>query len=238
MPFKGTAFVTGGAKRIGRAIVLALAESGYDIALHYYTSKEDAETTAERVRLLGRKCELFGTDLADTEGLDALVQSVVRHFPDCRVLVNNASIFERATLKETDIELLSRTMAINLHAPVLLSRAFAQYCKQGVIVNLVDSHVTQYHGAFFAYLLSKKTLAAFTQMAARELGPDIRVNAVCPGVALPGEEFAGYVKSKEPTLPLKQIATSEDVAKAVLTCIRETYMTGQCVFVDGGEHLL
>ncbi|NBX04169.1 MAG: SDR family NAD(P)-dependent oxidoreductase [Alphaproteobacteria bacterium] len=180
----GAALVTGGAKRLGREIALTLAARGYDIALHYNASRIDAEKTAAEIEQAGVSCTLFAADLSDIMQCEALVDSVFQAFPHVNVLVNNASIFERGELKETTLELLARHMRINFEAPVFLTQAFAERCKNGAVVNMVDARVHQKKHPYMAYLLSKKALLNFSHMAAVELAPHIRVNAVCPGFVI------------------------------------------------------
>jgi pteridine reductase len=232
------ALVTGGAKRIGFAIANALAEQGYDIALHYHTSRSEAEQSAERIREKGRRCILFSCDLNRAGEVASLIPAVFKELPECTVLVNSASIFERAHLLETDAEMFERHFNVNFKAPFFLSKDFASRCGSGNIINICDTKIAQELTPFFVYSLTKKALYAFTRMASKELGPTVRVNAVAPGMILPskgfGEEDLIRMSKK---LPLQKKGEAEDVASAVLFLLRNEYITGQCIFVDGGEHL-
>lgn len=220
-------------------MALTLAESGYDIALHYHTSKKEAEALATLLRTSGAAVELLQADLADAATLPGLVANAFAAFPQLRHLVNSASIFEQGDFPQAEDELFDRHMNINLRAPVLLTRYFAKALKaEGSVVNLLDSKITAYKHSFFYYLISKKALAEFTLMAAAELGPKLRVNGVCPGYVLPsvshGEEYGEKLAA---TLPLKKHASPADVAQAVKLLIANPALTGQLLFVDGGERL-
>ncbi|MGE0753718.1 MAG: SDR family oxidoreductase [Alphaproteobacteria bacterium] len=233
------ALVTGGAVRIGRAICLQLAHKGYDIALHYHTSQDAAQQTAEEIRRHGVDCRLFTADLAQPHEQASLIRAVAAEFPAFSVLVNSASVFERGPLLQSDRATFDHAFALNLAAPVFLTQAFAQLYKKGCVVNLLDTAVTRNSHAYFFYLMSKKSLHDFTRMAAVELGPDIRVNAVCPGFVLPPEGFDEAYKNKlEPRLPLRKTPSPEAVAQAVYLMVDNSSLTGQVIHVDGGESLL
>jgi len=230
--------VTGGARRIGRAIVLALADRGYDIALHYGSSAAAARETASQVEARGRGCRLFECDLARFDEVRRLIPAVVEKCPDLSVLVNNASVFEKGSLAETEPDLFDRQFAVNLKAPLFLSRDFARQSKAGCIVNLIDQRITRSDPAYLAYTLTKKALAALTEMAARELAPRIRVNGVCPGLILPPEgKDAAHLQRLAAGVPMKAVGSPERVAAAVVYLVESDYVTGQLLFVDGGEHI-
>ena len=235
----GTALVTGAARRIGRAIALALADRGYDIALHYGSSAEAARTTASDIEARGRACHLFPCDLGRFDEVRRLVPAVAAKCPDLSVLVNNASIFEKGSLLGTDADLFDRQFAINLKVPFFLAQDFARHCKAGSIVNLVDQRITRSDPAYLAYTLTKKALASLTEMAARELAPRIRVNGVCPGLILPPEgKDASHLERLAAGVPMKATGSPEKVAAAVIYLVENDYVTGQLLFVDGGEHLV
>lgn len=233
------ALITGGARRVGREIALALAARGTDIALHYHHSQKDAEDTAKEVRAHGVRCSLLRADLNDQANYAPLIATAHEDFPKLDILINNASIFERGSLMESDGELLARHMRINFEAPFFLTQAFAKQVGAGVVVNMLDTCVTQSKHSHMPYLLSKKALLEFTKMSAVELGPRIRVNGVCPGYVLPSPGFgADYEQRLAARLPMGKIASVADVVKAVQLLVDTPSMTGQCLFVDGGEHLL
>lgn len=236
---KPAALITGAAGRLGRGIALHLAAKGYDIALHYRHSRAEAEATARDIAGKNVVCHLLQADLADPAQCPALVAKAHTAFPQLSVLVNNASVFDKGGFLESDASLLRKEFAVNFEAPVFLTQAFARQVKQGAVVNMLDTCVTQHRHSHFFYLLSKKSLLAFTQMAAAELAPAIRVNGVAPGYVLPSEHWGEEYKEKlEARLPMGKIATVEDVAQAVYTLVSSPALTGQVLFVDGGEHLL
>ncbi|MDE0343168.1 MAG: SDR family oxidoreductase [Deltaproteobacteria bacterium] len=235
---KGAALVTGGAKRIGAAIATALARHGYDVALHYHTSAEAAERTARDIEDCGRRCRLFRCDLNDHDETAALVPRVREQFPRLNVLVNNASVFESATLRDTGRDLFERHFNIHFKAPFFLTQAFAEACSDGHVVNILDTRVRGSDPRHAAYTLSKKALLELTRMAARELGPAVRVNAVAPGMILPPPGgVVDELERRSAGLPLKRIGDTANVVAAVLFLIDNPFITGECVYVDGGEHL-
>lgn len=231
--------ITGGARRVGRALCLHFAQQGYDVALHYYSSKKEAEQVKKAVTALGVRCELFQCDLEDTKSIPGLMKKVRAAMPHCAILINNASVFERAPFMETDEALFDRQTTVNYKAPFFMTQAFAKQFKKGCVVNLLDSDIAQTHGSHFAYLLSKKALAEFTVMSAMALGPAIRVNGVCPGYILPSsEEDRRYIARVEKELPLKKHAQVKDVVEAVYWLSQQKAITGQIIFADGGKHVL
>ncbi len=231
--------ITGAARRVGAATALYFARAGYDIALHYNQSKSEAEALQKEIEAVGADCRLFAHDLAGVKGFPALMAAVKKSLPRCAALINNASIFERASLMETDEALFDRQFAVNFKAPFFLTQAFAKTFGKGAVINILDTDIETNGISHFAYLLSKKALAEFTRAAARELGPDIRVNGVCPGIMLPSNELdLPYMKRLEADLPLKALALPEDAAKAVRWLCESTFVTGQLIHVDGGQHLL
>jgi NAD(P)-dependent dehydrogenase (short-subunit alcohol dehydrogenase family) len=232
------ALITGGANRIGKAMCLALAEKGYRIALHYGRSKQAAQETAELIQKRGVDCRLFQCDFLDLNAVDALVFRVFQVFPGCNLLVNSASIFKRGTYQQTDLAFLENHLTVNFKAPFLLSRKFAEACSYGLIVNMLDTKITKNSTQFFAYTLSKKLLHEFTHMAAAVLGPTVRVNGICPGIILPSTETSEENLQKMiRKLPLNRKGDPQNIVRALLYLIDNEFVTGDCLFVDGGEHL-
>lgn len=235
-----TVLITGAARRLGKQFALTFAEAGCNIALHCNSSVEEAEETAKDIRLnYGVKCEVFCQDLQKTSFLPHLIQSVLETFPDLSVLVNNASVFGQGTLMQTDEELFDLQFDVNLKAPFFLTKAFAKIVKNGSVCNILDTYISTNVFQHTAYLMAKKTLAGFTGTSARELGPNIRVNGVAPGLILPSnEKEVELFKVISKKLPLQTIGQPEDVAKAVLFLTESSYITGEVLHVDGGRHLL
>lgn len=230
------ALVTGSAVRLGRAIALALAEAGYDIALHYNRSAAPAEATAAEIRAIGVDCAIFQQDLRRADGLDAFVAQVQAAFPRLSVLVNSASAYDSGTMAETDVATFDLQFDVNLRAPFFLTRAFAARVDAGCVINIVDNKVGFNQYAYAAYLLSKKALVALTQMAAQEFAPRVRINAVAPGVVLPATTRSqAYVDWRIEGIPLKMQGEPRHITDAVLALIDNDFITGQMLVVDGGE---
>jgi NAD(P)-dependent dehydrogenase (short-subunit alcohol dehydrogenase family) len=237
---KQAALVTGASRRIGLEIARTLARRGYDIAMHYGKSVEQAQQAADEIKAMDVDCRLFAADLSQFEQVQALAANVLVQMPHCNVLVNSASIFERVSLAGTDEAVFNRHFNINFKAPFFLARDLAAYWAKnnvrGNIVNMLDTRITRQAVAHFAYTLSKKALYEFTKMAAKDLGPLVRVNGVCPGLILepPGAD-PGCLDKLADSVPLKRKGSPKDVANAVLFLLDNDYITGQCIFVDGGE---
>lgn len=231
--------ITGGARRVGAELSRSFAGKGYDIALHYGESAQEAETLKKEIEGMGVSCQLFAHDLADIAGIPALVKKVADAFPACNALINNASVFERCLLQDTDEALFDRQFTVNLKAPFFLSQAFVKQFGRGGIINILDTDVVQYTVSHFAYLLSKKALAEFTVMAARSFGPDVTVNGVCPGCILPSDQNDDtYEQKLEALIPARSHPEARDVAEAAYWLLNQKHVTGQLIFVDGGKHAI
>ncbi len=236
---KKAVLITGGARRVGAAMAIYFAKAGYDIALHYNRSKTDAGKIKKKIETSGRACVLFQHDLSNMKNIPLLMKRVQKAMPHCTALVNNASIFERADFMNTEEALLDRQFAVNFKAPFFMTQAFARTFGKGCVVNILDTDIAQTHGSHFAYLLSKKTLAEFTPMAARALGPKIRVNGVCPGAILPSSQVdAHYIQKLKGVIPLKSHPGADEIAETARWLIDQQHITGQLIFVDGGMHVL
>ena len=232
------ALVTGGAKRIGRTIALTLASMSYDIALHYWTSVEEAEATAAEITQRGVRCSTFKCDLAQEEELLLLLPRVLKEFPELEILVNNASVFEKAQIAESEPDFFNRQMAINFKAPFFLSRDFARNCKKGHIINLLDARISKNDFNYTVYILSKKALAELTKISAREFAPGIRVNAIAPGMILsPQGKPEKYLEKMALKIPLKRKGELDNVSESVRFLLNNEFLTGQFIYVDGGENL-
>ena len=180
---KGTALVTGGAKRLGAAVALHLAGQGYHVALHYNRSKPEAMKTARAIYKTGVRCELFACDLMDEKAVSALVPLVNKSLPNLNLLVNSASMFIPSRFGE-DMGLFKAHWDVNFKAPYILSCAFSRLVRSGHIINFIDTNVSKNVTSYQDYLLTKKALYAFTQMSAAAWGPGIRVNGISPGMIL------------------------------------------------------
>ena len=235
----GAALVTGGAKRIGRAICLELAAAGFDLAIHHRASADEAEQLADEIRASGRRAVCLSADLADAVGTRALVGRAVEALGPLAVLVNNASVFADDRLESLTGDSWSSHMDVNLRAPVLLSQAFAAQAPDGsAIINILDQRVLKPDPRFFSYGLSKSALWVATRTMAQALAPRIRVNGVGPGPTLPSVHQApGEFEAEARATPLQRPASPGAVAEAVRWLVDAGQVTGQMIAVDGGQHL-
>jgi len=233
-----TAIITGGSKRIGRSIALTLAGMGYDIALHYNNSKKDALAAQGMIKNHGVKCEIFKSDLSDPSQAAGLIKNVQKNMKGLNLLVNNASIFKEKhflNVKEKDFD---NEFNINLKSPFFLSLQFAKSVKRGMIINLLDARVSKVHTAHFVYNLTKNALMHLTLMLAKELGPEIRVNAICPGPILPSPgENVNQLKKLAAKTPLKKIGDTSYINSGVKYLVENKFITGEMLYIDGGQHL-
>jgi NAD(P)-dependent dehydrogenase (short-subunit alcohol dehydrogenase family) len=238
------ALVTGGAKRLGRAIALSLAEAGFDVALHYGASAAEAEDTAAAIRALGRRATTLPADLCREEEVAPLLAAAEAALGagPFGVLVNNASVFERDEWQDATRESWDRHMEANLRAPFVLTQGFAQALPEGaegVVINMLDQRVWSLTPHFVSYTLSKAGLWALTQSMALALAPRrIRVNGIGPGPAMRSprqteEQFARQCAS----VPLGHGTGPEEIARGVMAILALPAMTGQMVALDGGQHL-
>ena len=232
-----SALITGGARRIGKAIAIHLAENGFDIALHYNTSKAEAEEVSKEIKSKGQNCVLFQCDLSKIDSVLNLIDKVKQSFSSLSLLVNNASIFEKKSLIETDLDFFENHFNINFKAPFFLSQNFAKNFKAGHIINLLDTNITRDRTKYFIYNLTKKMLSEFTKMAAAELAPDIRVNAIAPSAILPPSNGEKEYLDHSQSIPLKRWGNLSEILQSIDFLLKNEYVTGQCIFVDGGEHL-
>jgi NAD(P)-dependent dehydrogenase (short-subunit alcohol dehydrogenase family) len=233
------ALVTGGARRIGRAIALALARAGFAVAIHTNRSAAVAHELRDDIERHGGRAEVVRADLADHEEVLGLVPSAATAVGPLTLLVNNASEFEPDGIGNLDRNQFDRHFAINLRAPLFLAQAFAAQAAAGSsIVNVLDQRVYRPVPGFFSYGLAKSGLYVATTMLAQALAPGLRVNAVAPGPTLPNvwqddEAFA----RRNAAMPLGHGATPEEVAEAVLFLARGSGITGETIAVDGGQHI-
>lgn len=233
------ALVTGGAIRLGKAIALALAGAGFDIALHYNSSEAAAQETAGEIEALGVRCVPFRADLGVASDFSDLIGQVAMAFPRLELLVNSASGYTQATIAESDPAMFDRLFALNLRAPFFLSRAFAQRVGAGSIVNIIDNKIGFHQFKYAAYLLTKQSLAEFTRMAALEFAPRIRVNGVAPGVVAPmSSRSDDYLRWRIQGIPLQRKGETHHITRAILHLVENDFINGQVLVVDGGENIL
>ena len=235
------ALVTGSARRIGREIASHLAGKGWDLAIHYNFS--EVEITEFEIELRSsfpdQQFHAFKVDLGDTGQTGKLIAQVMERFGSLDLLINNASVFEPASLKNTSDDFLIRHTIINFVSPFILMREFANRAGSGKIINIVDTRITNDKSDFLAYSLSKKSLWELTKMAALELAPYFRANAIAPGAVLPpvGKDQT-YLEKIAFNTPMKRSSGLNSILKSVDYIIDNEDLTGQLIFCDGGSHLL
>ena len=235
-----TILITGGAKRIGGATALYLAKRGYDLAIHYNQSEAEALTLQKEIQELGQNCQLFQATLIGKE-TDAhlLISDVCQQCPALSGLINNASNFKAGTLAETNESLLQNQFNVNLNNALFLSKSFQQLVRKGVIVNILDTYIHKNPFNHTAYILAKKSLAELTKLNAREFGPNIRVNAVAPGLILASSpEEEQLFEKLIPMTPLQRVGKPNEIAHAIDFLLSNEYITGQIITVDGGKNLV
>ena len=236
---RGAALVTGGAKRIGRAICLELAAAGFDVAIHHRASQDEAADLVRDIEGLGRRAVSLSADLADVVATHALIGRAAEALGPLSVLVNNASVFGDDRLESITGDSWSAHMDVNLRAPVLLAQTFAAQAPEGgVVINILDQRVLKPDPRFFSYGLSKSALWVATRTMAQALAPRIRVNGVGPGPTLPSvHQAAGEFEAEARATPLQRPGSPEAVAEAVRWLVDAQQVTGQMIAVDGGQHL-
>ncbi|MDA3874159.1 MAG: SDR family oxidoreductase [Kiritimatiellae bacterium] len=233
--------VTGGGLRVGKCISMTLAKAGAEVLIHYRNSSDAAEETAEVIRTRGGKADTVHGDLATDSGPARIMEQALAKGP-LHGLVNNAAVFNRTTLAESDTQTFLNEFNPNLFGPLALIRLFAeQQNVPGVVINLLDRRIAAHDAGAVPYHLSKIALAEATRLAALEYGPRLRVNGVAPGAILPPpgkENQTDYLKLHGGRAPLDHRCSPEDVASAVHFLFSAPAITGQILYVDAGQHLL
>lgn len=235
------ALVTGGAVRLGRAIALGLADGGADVVITYNSSAGPAEETVADIQAMGRGALSLQANFNEPLDMERVVGEIVDHVGHLDVLVNSAAIFEPGRWHDTTEANWDRHFAINLKAPFFLSQAFARAVGEdarGHIVNIADWRGVRPGTDHVAYTLTKAGLIAMTKSLALALAPRIQVNAIAPGLILPppGRDDS-YLEDKAPSIPLQRPGSAEAIVDAVLYLVRSDFVTGDLVYVTGGEHL-
>ncbi len=236
------ALITGGARRLGREIGLALARRGTDIAVHYNTSEAPANALCRELETEGIRAFPVGGNLSQEAAVDSLFETAWETLGRIDFLINNASIFPPGRLDQLRFPELLSNIQVNAWAPFLLTRALERRLRkagaQGSVVNLLDTRLVGADLAHSAYHLSKSMLAELTTMMALEFAPLLQINGVAPGAVLPPEELdETYLESLTASLPLKRRGYPSDIAEAVVYLLSSSFVTGQVLFVDGGRHI-
>ena len=243
MPLRDrVALITGGGRRVGRALALALAGQGATVAVHYNASGAGAREVVDGITSAHGKgrAEAFGGDLTDPGTPEDLVGRVVKRYGGLDVLVNSAAIMERTPFGETTVAEWERIIALNLRAPFFLAQAAAPHlrARRGAIVNIADLAAFETWPAYIPHGISKSGVVHMTRAMARVLAPEVRVNAIAPGTVLLPDDWTRDDEARlNETTPLKRQGTPEDVAAAMLFLLDAAYITGETIIVDGGRHV-
>jgi NAD(P)-dependent dehydrogenase (short-subunit alcohol dehydrogenase family) len=236
------ALVTGGAKRLGRSLALALAERGAEVVVHYHASEREAHEVLAQLKRLGGKPIAVSGDVSRAVDIERIVDAAMQAFGRIEILVNSAAVFSRtpfATLGEADWD---RILGVNLKGPFLLSRCVGEIMLrqgQGKILNLADIGGMKIWAEYLPYSVSKAGLIALTRGLAKALAPAVQVNAIAPGVVLlpegtPAEERDRAIRR----IPLARLGSPEDVVRAALYLLENDFVTGEVLSVDGGQRLV
>jgi NAD(P)-dependent dehydrogenase (short-subunit alcohol dehydrogenase family) len=243
------ALITGAAKRLGKSMALALAEAGWDVAVHYHLSENEARDTVAQIQHMGRAALALYADLASPDETAALIPACIARLGQPHCLINNASLFEFDDGQTFRADTLERHMAINLSAPLTLSRqlyeahagqegTLSQHQVPGVIINLLDQKLINLNPDFLSYTLSKAALETATRLLAQCYAPRLRVVGLAPGISLPSgpQTEADFVEAHHNT-PLGHASFPEDIAQAAVYLASAHAVTGTTLYVDGGQHL-
>ncbi len=241
---RGVALVTGGSKRIGRALALALGGAGFDLAIHYRGAADDAQALARELAQNGRRAAPVAADLSDEAQTSGLIARAAQALGPVTLLVNNASIFQDDRVETATRESWDIHMAVNLRAPVVLAQGLAAGLPAGLpdgqamILNIVDQRVLKPNPQFFSYSLAKSALWTATRTMAQGLAPRIRVNAIGPGPTLASiHQDEATFAAEAAAVPLGRGAEADDICRAALYLVDARAVTGQMIAVDGGQHL-
>ncbi len=239
-PSQGTALVTGAARRVGRAIACDLARLGWSVAVHYNSSRGEADETVSRIAAAGGRAVAVKADLRDEAAVRGLVEATEQALGPVRLLVNNASVFENDTALTEDRVTWDANIEVNLRAPFVLSQCVARRLGEGGgnIINIVDQRVLNLTPFFTSYTVSKAALWTLTQTLAQAFAPLLRVNAIGPGPVLPSpRQTEAQFERQYRALPLARAVDVDEICRAVRFILESPSMTGQIIVLDAGQHL-
>jgi NAD(P)-dependent dehydrogenase (short-subunit alcohol dehydrogenase family) len=244
---RNTALVTGGSKRIGRAIAIKLAELNYDLVITYNNSKAEAEKLAKLIeKKYSVNTSIFKADLRNQEEVKALLDFMVKNFGNWNLLINNASIFNPSKfLGNNACEEWQDNLAIHMLSPIYLIKEFtkqviANKIKDAQVINMLDKNIARHDTKNFYYLLTKKFLATATKMIALEIAPNVRINGISPGKILASIDSKNPQKELDilsKIIPLKKIGDVESIIQSLEFLIKNNFITGQIIAIDGGASL-
>ena len=235
-----TALISGSAKRIGKELALHLAKNSWNLALHYNTSKGEAMALRDYLKAIYPKqvFKVFCCNLSDEIACESLISEVKEEFGQIDLLINNASVYNPSSIRDTSLDLFNDQMNINFKAPFILMRDYANTCKKGLILNLLDTRISNFETDYAAYSLSKVALSHLTQMGALEFGPDIRVNGIAPGSTIaPFNSEENYLEDRAASTPMKVPGGIQPIIKSLDYILDNNFLTGQILYCDGGEQL-
>lgn len=242
--------MTGAAKRLGREIALQFARQGWDVAVHYGRSEQEAQETIREIEMMGVKVQAFQADLADEAATKNLFLAISKAFPNLACLVNSASIFEHDRANSStpfSSKSLQEHMQVNLTAPILLTQMMFEHQKSKLnnpdvipaVIQLLDQKLINPNPDYLSYTLSKAALLSSVELLAMDFAPHLRVVGLAPGISLPSgdQTIDGFSKAHQMT-PLGRSSTPADIAKAAVFLADSSAITGTTLYVDGGQHLL
>jgi len=233
------ALITGGAKRIGAVVATTLAEAGFDIALHFNSSKDEGQALISKLRQMGVNAQLFSLDLSKIEDIKTMFADITKSMGPVDLAVNNASIFNYDAPESFDPEFARRQFDVNLLAPVELTRCMAENRDKGsdcMVLNMLDNKLFALNPDFFSYTMTKAALKSATEMMAMGFAGKLRINAIAPGVALiSGEQSAeGFKKSQ--SMSLSGVgANPRDIASTIVHLWNTKSINGETIVIDGGQ---
>ena len=238
-----TIFVTGGAKRIGKAIIELFAQDNWRVIIHYNKSASEAESLAERINANNKDTAFLVTgDLDNTEDVQAIISSVNRISETIDLLVNNASAFYPTPIEEISNVHWEKLIGSNLKGPLFLIQGFKEklQASKGSIINITDTNLTKGAANYSIYSAAKAGLESITKGLAKELAPEIKVNAIAPGAMLEPPDVTWTEEQKNKiieSIPLKKMGAEKDIAEIIYFLAHADYITGQIIAVDGGRSL-
>ncbi len=244
MPNSSFALVTGSAHRLGKAFALSLARMGYSIALHYHGSVDEAQKTKTEIESLGVQALLLQADLMDPVQIQKLFEKLDTYFPlstfTLSAVINSAAVMPVGSPRDLELVDWDSALDLNLRAPFLVAQQAAKRMTDGgLIVNITDIGAQKAWSRYPSYTVSKAGLESLTRLLARALAPKIRVNAIAPGLVLPSDVMTEEEWSKlVERIPLKRVARVDEVTSALEFLIKNEYITGQTIVVDGGYSLI
>ena len=240
---KKTIFITGAAKRIGKEIALCFSEMGWNIIIHYNSSKNDAQVLADEINGINPDSAITVQGNLDVkEDVEKVINEVRDAFPTIDLLINNASTFYPTPIEDISEEHWDKLVGSNLKGPLFLIKGLKDKLKEskGSIINLTDTNLSKGVANYSIYSAAKAGLESITKGLARELAPDIKVNAIAPGAMLEPPDVTWTEEQKNKvisSIPLNRMGSEKDISEAVKFLAKSNYITGQIIKVDGGRSL-